>query len=215
MESTKFKTIVFFVVAVLCSITSNAQTYAEFFRQKKTQKKYLIEQLVALKVYAGYLKKGYDIASDGINTVKDLSKGEFNLHNSFISSLKAVSPAIKNNGKVVDIIILQLDICQLFGSIGKSKLLDATTLRYVDQVRDNVVGECEKDLDELLLVITSGKVEMKDDERLKRLENIYLRMVDKSQFVQHFANQLEMFGRQKQHEEQYIHDLKKLYETNN
>ncbi|RYE59187.1 MAG: hypothetical protein EOP48_01655 [Sphingobacteriales bacterium] len=215
MESTNLKTIVLFIVAVLCSITSNAQTYAEFFRQKKTQKKYLIEQLVALKVYAGYLKKGYDIASDGLNTVKDLSKGEFNLHNSFISSLKAVSPAIKNNGKVAYIIVLQLEIRQLFGSIRKSKLLDATTLTYIDQVRENVIDECDKDLDELLLVITSGKVEMKDDERLNRLEDIYKRMVYKSQFVQHFTNQLKMFGRQKQHEEQSIHDLKKLYETIN
>ena len=144
-----------------------------------------------------------------------MSKGEFNLHNSFISSLKAVSPTIRNNGKVVDVIILQLEIRQAFGSIRKSKLLDATTLTYAEEVRENVIDECEKDLDELLLVITSGKVEMKDDERLKRLEDIYKRMVDKSQFVQHFTNQLKMFGRQKQHEEQSIHDLKKLYETNN
>jgi hypothetical protein len=215
MVSNKLKAIALFGVVLLCSLATNAQTYSEFFRQKKTQKKYLIEQLIALKVYAGYLKKGYDIASNGLNTIKDFSKGEFNLHNSFVSSLKAVSPVIRKNGKVVDIIILQLEISQSFRSISKTNYLEAGTLAYVDHVRENVIEECEKDLDELLLVITSGKVEMKDDERLKRLEDIYQNMLNKSAFVQHFINQLNIMAHQKQQEEQSIHDLKKLYENNN
>ena len=213
MESNRLKPVLIFIAILFCAITSNAQTYDEFFRQKKTQKKYLIEQLVALKVYAGYLKKGYDIASNGLNTIKDFSNGEFGLHKTFVSSLKAVSPAIRKNGKVADIIILQLEISQSFRSIKTDDFLGEAILAYVDDVQENVMKECEKDLDELLLVITSGKVEMKDDERLKRLESIYQNMRDKSAFVQHFINQLNIIGHQKKQEKQSIHDLKKLYGT--
>lgn len=213
MESNRLKPVLIFSAILFRAISSNAQTYEEFFRQKTTQKKYLIEQLVALKVYSGYLKKGYDIASNGLNTIKDFSNGEFGLHKTFVSSLKAVSPAIRKNGKVADIIILQLEISQSFRSIKTDDFLGETILAYVNDVQVNVMKECEKDLDELLLVITSGKVEMKDDERLKRLDNVYQNMRDKSAFVQYFINQLNIIGHQKKHEEQSIHDLKKLYGT--
>ena len=35
-----------------------AQTFAEWFQQKKTQKIYLLEQIAALQIYTGYLQKG-------------------------------------------------------------------------------------------------------------------------------------------------------------
>lgn len=213
MVFNRLKPTVLFIAILICAFTSNAQTYAEFFRQKKTQKKYLMEQLVALKVYAGYLKKEYDIASNGLNTIKDFSNGEFGLHKTFVSSLKAVSPAIKKNNKVADIIILQVKISQSFRRVKTDDFLGEAILAYVDDVHENVMKECEKDLDELLLVITSGKVEMKDDERLKRLESVYQNMRDKSAFVQHFINQLNIIGHQKKQDEQSIHDLKKFYGT--
>jgi hypothetical protein len=199
---------------MLCTVSLQAQTYAEFFRQKKTQKKYLVEQLVALKVYAGYLKKGYDIASTGLSTVKDFAKGEFNLHNSFISSLKTVSPVIRNNTKVVDIIVLQLEISKAFRNIRYGDVVSVNIVAYVDEVRAKIMDECDNGMDELLLVITSGKVEMKDDERLQRLEKIYLNMLDKSAFVQGFCNQINIISHQRTKEQQSIYQLKQLYEIN-
>lgn len=84
------------LVFLLLFVGTNAfgQTWGEFFSQKKTQKKYLLEQLVALKMYAGYLKKGYDIVGSGIGTVWDIKNGEFSLHSTFFSSLKSVNPIL-------------------------------------------------------------------------------------------------------------------------
>lgn len=199
---------VFLVVNV-----SNAQTYAEIFRQKKTQLKYLAEQIAALKVYAVYLKKGYDIASTGLNTVRDFSKGEFNLHSSFINSLKTVSPMIRNNSKVADIIILQLEIGKAFRNIGRDNL-GVGTLVYLDGVKNGLMEECEIDLEELLLVITSNKIEMKDDERLRRLDKIYENMLDKCAFAQSFCNQIGLLSGQRKAEQQSIDQLRKYYEIN-
>lgn len=201
-----------FVMLVFVNV-STAQTYAEIFRQKKTQKKYLLEQLAALKVYAGYLKKGYDIASTGLNAVRGFSKGEFDLHHTFISSLKTVSPVIKSNTKVAEIIVMQLEISRAFGNINTTHLGSAA-LGYINEVKSSLVQDCETDLEELLLVVTSGKVEMKDDERLKRIDGIYERMRDKRAFVQSFCGEVNLMNVQRKREKQSIDQLKRLYESN-
>lgn len=211
MELNRLKMVWLVSLLLIAVASSQAQTYAEIFRQKKTQKKYLMEQLVALKVYAGYLKKGYDIASNGLDAVRDFTNGEFSLHNAFISSLKTVSPAIRNNGKVADIILLQLEINLSFRNIGQGS---AGTMIYVEEVRSNLMDECDKDLEELLLVITSGKTEMKEDERLRRLDKIYESMLDKHAFVQSFCNQIGLVNGQRKREQQSIDQLRRYYEIN-
>src|SRR5687767_6220341 len=110
MESLiKMKYTFILVLCLTMTVTrSFGQTWEEFFRQADTQKKYLLEQIAALKVYSGYLKQGYNIASTGLKTVKDITGGEFNLHSSFINSLKTVNPAIKKDLRIAEIISLQL-----------------------------------------------------------------------------------------------------------
>jgi len=67
----------------------HAQTFSEWFRQKKTQKKYLLQQIAALQVYIGYAQKGYRIAKEGLTTIGGFTKGEFDLHSDFINSLSS------------------------------------------------------------------------------------------------------------------------------
>ncbi len=188
-----------------------SQTWNELFRQKKTQERYLLEQVAALKVYAGYLKKGYDITTSGLNTIKNFTHGEFSLHQSFITSLKAINPAIKNHHQVTEIITMQLSINKSFNSISSNDL-SGSNLQYLQQVRDHVQAECEKDLEELLLVISSGKMEMKDDERIRRLDSIHASMQDKTVFVQSFCNSVSLLISQKEHETQSVNQIKQWYE---
>ena len=199
------------MVLLFSATLTFGQTAGEFFNQKGTQKKYLLEQLVALKVYAGYLKKGYDIVGSGLGIIKDLKNGEFDLHHTFISSLKTTSPAIKNSGKVAQIIAYQLAIGSAFNGGNKNEYLSATNQQYLKEVKDKVMEECLNDMEELLLVITSGKVEMKDDERITRLDKIYVAMKDKSAFTQSFMTDVSLIIQQKENQQKSINHLKKLY----
>lgn len=199
---------------VICTLLGTglslkAQTYAEIFRQKRTQKKYLITQLLALKTYASYLKKGYNIASNGISTVKNFTNGEFNLHHSFISSLKTVSPIISNHNKVAEIILLQLKIGNTFKKIAPS---GPSAITYVEEVKNGLMTDCVTELEELLLIISAGKAAMGDDERLRRLDKIYTSMLDKYAFAQHFCNQINLVNGQHKKELQSIKKLKDFYE---
>ncbi|HEK19752.1 MAG TPA: hypothetical protein ENO28_04790 [Bacteroidetes bacterium] len=203
-----------FVVFTFSFLPAKAQTFAEFFSQKKKQKEYLLKQIAGLQVYIGYAKKGYDIASSGINTVKDIKNGEFGLHSAFFSSLKAVSPFIRNNSKVAEIMETQLAISKSFGGIKSSELLTSGDRDYIARVRGMVLDDCLTDLEELLLVITSGKVEMTDDERIKRLDQVYAGMKKKSAFTQNFTGAVALLVAQKESEQRSINQIRKSYETN-
>ncbi len=205
-----------FLISCLLSLGSvaNAQTFAEWFSQKKKQKEYLLKQIAGLQVYIGFVKKGYDIATSGIHTVRDIKNGEFGLHSAFFSSLKAVSPFIRNNSKVAEIIEMQLAISKSFNGIKSNELLSSSDSDYIATVREKVLDECFTDLEELLLVITSGKVQMTDDERIKRLDQVYAGMKDKSAFTQSFTGGVAMLISQKESEQRSINQNRRLYEIN-
>ena len=73
--------------------------------------------------------------------------------------------------------------------------------------------ECEQDIEELLLVITSAELEMKDDERINRLDKAFESMLDKYQFTQSFSNHIKVLYLQKEQEERNNEASKKLYGT--
>lgn len=193
-----------FVMAILCLSTTSvafSQTVEEWTQQKKTQRKYLLQQIAALQVYISYINKGYNIVSKGINTVHNIKKGDFSLHSDFFTSLKNVNPQISNYAKVADIIAYQVNLIrqtkQTLQQIREAKQFTAEEIGYCKQVFDNLLDECIKTVDELIAVITSGEMEMKDDERLKRIDMLYLDMQDKYSFSCSFSEEMGLLAVQR------------------
>lgn len=212
MGSNKMKAFALLLLMLLMGIgQSNAQNWNEIFRQKKTQQKYLLEQIAALRIYTGYLKKGYELVSGGLSTIKDITNGEFGLHNAFISGLKKVSPVVKNNTKVAEIIQMQLVTSRAFNALKADPNLTLSNLAYIAEVRENVWQESLKDLEELLLVVTSGRMEMNDSKRINRLDQLYLSMVEKSAFAQHFCTEIQLLIRQREIDENAIGEIRRMY----
>lgn len=186
------KTLLMLLLFLLAAGSLQAQTFSEWFRQKKTQKKYLLQQIAALQVYIEYAQKGYKIAKEGLTTIGGFTKGEFNLHGDYFNSLKMVNPEIKQYAKIADIIAMQLKIVQdynrSYGQISRSNAFNADELDYIRRVFSRLLDDCEETLDELIAVTTNGKLEMKDDERMARIDMLYLDMQDKYTFSQSFSN---------------------------
>src|SRR5690606_38045577 len=88
----KKNALLLFMVSLMTVTTTWAQspTFNEWFRQKKTQRKYLVKQIAALKVYLEYLKKGYEIVDKGLTTIGEIKNGTFSLDKDYFNSLKAV-----------------------------------------------------------------------------------------------------------------------------
>ncbi len=179
-------------VVILYADNLSAQTRDEWFRQKATQKKYLLQQIAALKVYTGYLSKGYTIAKNGLNTIKSIKNGDFHQHSSYFTSLITVSPIIKYYARVADIVAIQISIARQSHNAMKSfknkHYFTQSEIKYLQAVFSNLLSECAKNLEELFTLITDGSLQMKDDERINAIDRLYFDMQDKQQFVGSFSN---------------------------
>ena len=198
------KTIILLLLTLANSGTCFSQTVAEWTEQKKTQRKYLMQQIAAFQTYLRHLKNGYEIAHKGISTVKNIKNGEWDLHKGYFGSLATVHPAIKNYAKVADIISMQIRIIRqvraLINESRQRKLLNAGEIEYVVKICDHLLSECLKSMEELIMVIACGRLEMKDDERIKMIETIYAAIQEKSVFLMGFGNSITMLSKQRLHE---------------
>ena len=75
------KRIITILLLACCMQNLQAQTFDEWFRQGKTQKKYLAEQIAALQFYIGIAKEGYKAVGKGLQTIGDIKNGDFNIGN--------------------------------------------------------------------------------------------------------------------------------------
>lgn len=188
------KRITILLLVVLCCGAAQAQTpnWNEWFRQKKTQRKYLIQQIAALKVYLEYLKKGYKIVDKGLTTIGDIKDGTFTMDKDYLNSLKQVSPVVKNSPKLNEVIAYQnsirKDLYRLVLDSRRDENLSSDEVEYIEEVYKNMLEECEASIDELIVITTSGEAEMKDDERLLRLDKVHDDMQEKYAFTQDFIN---------------------------
>lgn len=195
----KFKAIKMKIIlalcAVLCIYSANSQTSDEWFRQKKTKLKYIAQQIAAFEVYAAYLKKGYAIVDEGWSTVNDIKHGDFDLHNNYFNSLKHVNSSIGNYDKVGGITNLQMQILQVNETIKESvqnnNNLQADEISYINKVMTSLLSKCTDDLNELKTLTSNDSLSMKDDERLARIDNLYVDMKDKYAFVKHFQSSVQ------------------------
>lgn len=185
----------FFLCAVFYTMSAEAQTWNEWFAQKKTKLLYIAQQIAALKVYAGYLKQGYDIVEKGWSTINDIKHGDFDLHSDYFNSLKTVNGSIASYGKVDSITSLQIQILKVNDAINKfiqnNQNILSNEREYMNKVMSNLLNKSAADLDQLIILTTNDSVEMKDDERLQRIDDLYASMQDKYVFANYFNNEIQ------------------------
>ena len=201
------------ILLMLSSLSVKSQTWSEWFSQKKTQRKYLIEQLAALKLYTGYLKKGYEIGKSSLGFITDATNGEFNLHEDFFTSLKTVSPEISKYPKIAEIMLMQIKIRKVLNATSSSEVVSENYRNYFQDVEGELLEHCERNLDDLLLVVTSGKVEMDEDERIKRIDAVYDATANNLSFAMHFARSVNTLELQKTAEQKALKRIGGLYEN--
>jgi soluble cytochrome b562 len=165
-------------VLLLClSLQSRAQFLGGIFSQNATYKKNLIAQLALLKTYKGYVEKGYNIAKGGLNTIKQFKDGEFDLHRFYFDSLKTVNPKVKTYSKVAEILAMQAQLIIKCNRSRKqareSKQFGDNELAYYSRRFDALLAACDHTLDELTALCTSNRLEMRDDERLRRIDRLW------------------------------------------
>ena len=177
-----------------------------------------IEKLSQFRAILRDMKKGYEILTQGYNTVKDLTKGNFDLHKTFLDALLQVSPSVRNYKRVADIVELQVDLVREYeghhSRLQSSGLFSAGELEYFAGVYDKLIGQSLKDLDELTAVLTAGRLRMSDQERLEAIDRIYASMQEKVLFLKDFNSGTSVFAVQRAQEAGDIKAMRKLHGIN-
>ncbi|MBK0378533.1 hypothetical protein [Mucilaginibacter segetis] len=211
LQMTWLLAFLFFIAAALPVSTCRAQTFAEWFSQKKTQKKYLLQQIAALQVYTSYLKQGYTIASQGLSGISGALYKEFGLHNAYYHSLKTAGPAIRSNRQVAEIVQWQQDILDRLAQLDRVDGLKQGERTYISQVKNALLRDCNTQMTLLQDIMTDGRVTWSDEERLKTISSIHTAMEDNYSFATAFTDKVYLYKVQQEQERNSVHTGKALH----
>lgn len=182
---------------------------------QRKQIKELLLQIEALQVHIEYAKQGYSAVKKGLDFIGDVKKGEVNLHGSYFDYLKIVNPKVRNYYKVAAIVSMQIKIIKnckrTFNNISQNELFHGDELDYIQRFFNSLLDECDKTLDCLLAVALDSRFEMKDDQRIKRIDELYKDMLDNYEFCRTFGNEVLQLSLSKSHEN---NDVKLMQRVN-
>jgi len=198
---------------------SHAQTFSEWFKQKSTQKKYLLQQIAALKVYAGYLEEGYSIAKTGLNTIQSFKAGEFNLHSAFFSSLSKVNPSFQRYAELAEtggrLTAMVGNYRKMFVTVKKAGVFNEQEQKHIKLVFDNLLSVFIKDLDDLMSLLTADKIQLSDDERLSKIGLLKQSLQEKEVFGSSFLKDIKVLVIQRTSQVDDTRSMKRYLQINN
>lgn len=213
MKNRNTKKLAVALLACLCMLFT---THASRAQSAEIQQLILNwQKLAQLKKILSNMYKGYEIVSNGYNTIKDISEGNFNLHDAFLDKLLQVSPVVKEYKRVADIISCQQKILSgytsAFNNFKGSGNFTIEEINYLSGVYNNLFDKSLENLNELLMIITAGSLRMTDDERIAAIDRIYIDINDKLTFLNSFNNNTGLLSMQRQKERTEVDVSRKLY----
>jgi hypothetical protein len=177
-----------------------------------------VEKLTQLKSILTELKEGYQIVSNGYTNIKNISEGNFNLHDIFLESLLEVSPAVKNYGRIKDIIDAQLTLVKEYKNALKqfkeSGEFSIDDINYLEKVYANLFNHSLDNLQTMIMVITAGKLRMSDDERINSIDAVWKEVSQELTFLRHFNNEARILCLQRAKDKNDFSTMEQLYDVN-
>lgn len=163
-----------------------------------------VEKLLQFKKILQNMKDGYQVLHKGYTTITNISEGNFSLHKTFLDALLEVSPAVRKYKRITDIVHYQLSIMKqqkgAFNYFQGSGEFTPAEIGYLDKVYRSLVKESVKNMDELSMVITPGRLRMCDEERLRAIDRIYSNIVGQYGFLKDFNNETSILELQRKTE---------------
>lgn len=200
---------------IFVAIQVHAQKWSEWFRQAKTQKKYLLEQIAAYQTYLSYLNTGYNVIKNRNNLIGLLKQADMDQHQDKYERLKRASPAVRNDPKVLAIIDLGKAIIPIANKTSiqaaQAALLQPAEAAYIKKVFDGLLAQCERVLDELSYLVTDGKIALTDAQRMDRISQLYVDMQVKYTFAYAFSREARILNLTRKRTQTAVKVQKNIY----
>lgn len=171
-------------------------------------------KLTQMKQILSDLKTGYQILDKGYTVIKDISQGNFNLHEAFLDGLWLISPAVRKYWKIPEIINYQTSLVKeyktAYNNFKQGGYFNPDEILYMAQVYNNLINKSVNNLTDLTNIITANKLRMGDDERLAGIDKIYEDMQDMLTFLRSFNNQTSVLALQRAKEQNDVRVMREL-----
>jgi len=167
---------ILFAALCICTIVTQAQTFAEWWQQKKTRIQYLQQQAAALSALKKTVEKGYQIAKEGIQNIRNIKEGEFGLHSSYFHSIEGVSPTVSNSPELSACLsrlrsLLNLISDRLHTYSRDPQLKSADQIFYMG-IFNYLMSQAQENIQHVHDLVTDSQLKLTDGERLLEIEAI-------------------------------------------
>ncbi|QES88923.1 hypothetical protein [Rhizosphaericola mali] len=174
----------FLILLVLIVAKLPFKGYAQLFgNQDKKMIQNNTAQISLLKTYSDYLDKGLTIAHDGMDLTHSLKNGEFGLHSLYYSSLLQVNPNVKKYplaGQTLNLYAKMEKLeTSIYNNVLSTDMLSTQEKQSLKTFVNNLMTMAGKDMEELNNLLTDGKYQLTDDERMKTMDMVNKRIVGK------------------------------------
>lgn len=176
-----------------------------------------VEKLTQFKKVLQQMYDYYKMLEEGYNKIRDISQGNFSLHEAFLDGLMAVSPEVKKYKKIVDIVQMQLILVKeyksAFDMFKSCNMFNPNELDYLSGVYNRLADESLKNLDALITVVTAGKLRMSDDERIRAIDDLYKEITNKLRFLRDFNSSTHILALQRLKDKGEIEGMRALHDA--
>ncbi len=174
-----------------------------------------VEKLQLMEATLDELYNTYKILEFGYNKITQISSGNYSLHEAFIDGLMLVNPSIRNYKRIPYIIdcqkLLLAEYSRAYNRFRADPHFTYDELQYLGNVYSYLFQASVKNIDDLLMVITSTQLSMSDDERLRAIDRIYYDMESKLRFVRSFNNTTQLLAIQRARSANDVRTMQSLY----
>lgn len=166
---------VLLVVIYSRGITCKAQTWDEFFRQKETQREYLILQIGALEIQSNLLAESASIFRFGLDAIGNWKDLEKEIHTVFFDSFKRLGPISRTEydrtiGAEIspEVLLARIESSNRYW---QGKALDPDFQSMNNAIHEGLRKRCLDTMAELKLIL-GNELELSDGDRAKRIAQI-------------------------------------------
>ncbi len=173
-----------------------------------------LEHIAAGKVYIEYLQKGYSIVRQGLGVISNIKNGHLTLDQLFFNGLVAINPRIRQYPHVADILTMAVKITRACAANKKLLMteggLSPEMKAYTDRVTVGLSAGCLSLLSDLADLLMANHLQLSDDERIRRIDEVYDEMKDRYSFIETWSAETSVMILQMKKERMEVERMKNV-----
>jgi hypothetical protein len=193
--------------------------YAQSITDQLIQLELDKEKLSSMKNTLEEMYQGYAELQQGYTRIRDIAKGNFNLHAAFLDAMLVISPAVGSDPRIPVILNNEFSIVAGYRSANArwsaSGVFTVQELDYIVQSYSALLQRCLQSIEELTMILTADDLRMTDADRMQAIGRIDVDSQAQLSMMQQLDNTLSIQTVQRLREAGDINTLKALYDLPN